>query len=101
MVPGTTLAPRTTHVRVKGRLAVNKGNLEYMLLNEGFTGSDQDSKMGVILMFYTGRMDPSNRVYTRTRRENSAQLHRYPAQSSTYKSTLVDGGAPGYVATHP
>lgn len=52
----------------------------------GFVGNDQDSKMGNIDV-PTGCMNPSNRAHRHTRGENSAQLHRYPAQKSMYKST--------------
>ena len=43
--------------------------------------------MGVILMSSIGCMDLLDRVCRHTRRENSAQLYRYPAQKSMYKST--------------
>jgi hypothetical protein len=45
------------------------------------------AKMGVVWMSSAGCMNPSNRVCRHTRRENSAQLHRYPAQKSIHKST--------------
>ena len=57
---------------------------QYIFLNERIY---RIAKMGIILMSSTECMDPSNRVCKHTRRENSTQLYRYPAQKSMYKST--------------